>query len=132
MFRRGLLVVAGLVVASVLVVGFRAYSVTTGTAFGAKRTHECGTPFGVFFADKYEPGLEGSFVRRRCGEAATNRIVNLGLLTVLGLGAAVAGIIRGPRPPYRSINELTPLPTREEMRRDRLSAVRDVDGKDRG
>ncbi len=116
MYRRGLLVAAGLLIALALLISSWEFTVTTGGSFGSTpRDHLCGSTFGVFFQDTYEPGVEGTFLRRRCYEESKQRIASLGFLSALAAGLAILGLVRGKAPPLRSIDVLTPLPTKEEM-----------------
>ncbi len=116
MYRRGLLVTAGLLIALGLFIGSWTFTVTTGGSFGsAPRDHLCGTTLGVFFQDEYAPDVEGTFLRRRCYEESKQRVASLGFLWAFAAGIAIVGLVRGKAPPLRSIDVLTPLPTPEEM-----------------
>ena len=116
MYRRSLLLVAAFFVFLSLFFGSRPYTVPTGGAFGGPtRDHLCGTTFGVNFYDQYEAGIEGTFLKRRCYDESKQRIVNVGLAFIIGVGAFITALARGPAPRLRSIHILTPLPTPEEM-----------------
>jgi len=118
MYRRSLFVVAGFFVFLSLFFGSRSFTVPTGGAFGSPtRDHLCGTTFGVNFYEEYEPGIEDTFLERRCYAESKQRIVNIGLAAIIGVGALITGLVRGPAPPLQSIHVLAPLPTPEEMKR---------------
>ena len=129
MYRRGFLVFALIFLLIALWLGARHLTVTTGTIFSQSgpRHHTCGSTIGILIYEEYAPGIEGSFLRPRCWEEAVTRAIDQGLLVALAFGFTVAGLVRGPAPPLRSINVLAPLPTPEEMRRSRLRVVTDVD-----
>jgi hypothetical protein len=117
MYRRGLLVTAAVLVGIGLWIGSWDFTITTGGSFGSTpRDHTCGSTIGVFFEDSYAPSIEGSFLRRRCYLESKQRVASLGFLAAFALGTAVVGLVRGPAPPLRSIEVLTPLPTPAEMR----------------
>ena len=121
MYRRGLSITAALLMVLGLWIGSWTFTITTGGSFGSTpRDHVCGSTIGVFFQDSYAPGIEGSFLRRRCYVESKQRVASLGFLAAFALGTAVVGFVRGPAPPLQSINVLTPLPTPEEMRRSRV------------
>ena len=118
MYRRGLLITGGLLIALGLWIGSWSFTITTGGSFGSTpRDHVCGSTLGVFFQDSYAPGVEGSFLRRRCQLESKQRVASLGFLAAFAVGTGIVGLARGPAPPLRSINVLTPLPTKEEMER---------------
>ena len=129
MYRRGFFVMALLLVLLALWLGARDFTVTTGTIFSQSgpRQHTCGSTIDILFFGEYAPGVEGSFLRPRCWYEARDRTATQGFFVLLALGSAITGLVRGPAPPLRSIDVLTPLPTPEEMRRSRLRVVRDVD-----
>lgn len=121
MYRRSLLLVAAFFIFLSLFFGSRPYTVATGGAFGGPtRDHLCGTTFGVNLYEEYEPGIERTFLERRCYAESKQRIVNIGLAAIIGIGALLTGLARGPAPPLQSIHVLTPLPTPEEMNRSRV------------
>jgi hypothetical protein len=121
MYRRSLLLVAAFFIFLSLFFGSRPYTVATGGAFGGPtRDHLCGTTFGVNLYEEYEPGIERTFLERRCYAESKQRIVNVGLAAIIGIGALLTGLARGPAPPLQSIHVLTPLPTPEEMKRSRV------------
>jgi hypothetical protein len=118
MYRRGLLITALLLMLIGLWIGSWSFTIITGGSFGSTpRDHVCGSTIGVFFEDEYAPGIEGTFLRRRCYLESKQRVASLGFLAAFALGTAVVGLVRGPAPPLRSIDVLTPLPTEEEMAR---------------
>ena len=117
MYRRGLLVTATVLIGIGLWIGSWNFTVTTGGSFGSTpRVHLCGSTIGVFFEDSYAPGVEGTFLRRRCYLESKQRIASLGFFAGVAGIVAVAGLVRGPELPRRSIDVLTPLPTPDEMR----------------
>jgi hypothetical protein len=118
MYRRGWLITAGVLIALGLWMASWSFTITTGGSFGSTpRNHECGSTIGVMFQDEYAPGIEGTFKRRRCWEEGKQRVARFGFLGVVALGMTIVGLVRGPGPPVRSIEVLTPLPTKEEMER---------------
>jgi len=118
MYRRGSLVTAALLVGLGLWIGSWNFTITTGGSFGSTpRDHVCGSTIGAFFQDSYAPGIEGSFLRRRCYLESKQRVASLGFLAGFAGLVAVVGLVRGKAPPLRSIDVLTPLPTPDEMRR---------------
>jgi hypothetical protein len=118
MYRRGLLATAALLVGLGVWIGSWNFTVTTGGSFGATpRDHLCGSTIGVFWRESYAPGIEGSFLRRRCYLESKQRVASLGFLGGLAGLVATVGLVRGKAPPLRSIDVLTPLPTPDEMSR---------------
>lgn len=118
MYRAGLFLTAGLFFALVLFLGTRDFTVSAGVApRTTARDYTCGSTIGIVFFDRYEPEIEGPFLENSCSIAARDRTVTHGVFVVLGLGAIVAGLIRGPAPPVKDIRTLAPLPTPEEMAR---------------
>ena len=116
MYRRGWLITAGVLIGLGLWIGSWSFTITTGGSFGSTpRDHVCGSTIGVFVQDEYAPGVEGTFLRPRCYLESKQRVASLGFLGAFAFGVAVVGLVRGPAPPLRSIDVLTPLPTKEEM-----------------
>jgi len=116
MYRREWLIAAGALLAFGLWMASWSFTITTGGAFASTpRNHECGSTIGVVLQDEYAPGIEGTFKRRRCWEEAKQRVARVGFLALVALGMTITGLVRGPGPPRRSIDVLSPLPTKEEM-----------------
>ena len=118
MYRGGLFMVAGLLFGLVLFFGTRDFGVSGGVApRTTARDYTCGSTIGVVFFDTYAPEIEGPFLRNSCDISARDRTVTHGIFVFLGLGAVIAGLVRGPAPPVRDIRTLAPLPTPEDMAR---------------
>lgn len=118
MYRGGLFMVAGLLLGLVLFLGTRDFTVSGGVApRTTARDYTCGSSIGVVFFDTYDPEIEGPFLLNSCSIAARDRTVTHVIFVVLGLGAIVAGLIRGPAPPVRDIRVLAPLPKPGELGR---------------
>jgi hypothetical protein len=112
-----LLVTAALLVGLGLWIGSSNFTITTGGSLGSTpRDHVCGSTIGVFFEDSYAPGIEGSFLRRRCYLESKQRVASLGFLAALTGLVAVVGLVGGKAPPLCSIEVLTLLPTLYEMK----------------
>jgi hypothetical protein len=128
-YRRGFLIIALLFVLFAIWLATNDFTVRSGTIFSSSgfRYHNCGSSFDIEFREDFAPGVEGSFLERRCENEARQRTATQGFVLAFALVIAVIGITRGPAPPLRSIDVLSPLPTPEEMRRSRLRVVRDVD-----
>jgi len=117
-YRAGLFTAAGVLFALVLFLGLRDYSVTAGSVHTADiRRYTCGSTIRVVFFDEYAPEIEGPYLTNSCYISARDRTVTHGFFVLVGLGALIGGLVRGPAPPVKSIYTLAPLPTLEEMNR---------------
>lgn len=81
---------------------------------------DCGSPFLVLFADRYDTDVNEPGEFAACDRDARSRAIGSGIWLTLGLVAAGIGLVRGRSPDVLAIEEaLVPLPAPEDFQRRR-------------
>lgn len=80
----------------------------------------CGSPFNVFFFNRYDADVDEPGEFAACDRDARSRAIGAGWWLGIGTLSAIVGLVRGRSPDVKSVEEaLIPLPTPEDFRRAR-------------